>query len=139
MTAPPRLLAHVDRVCCASQGELLAVEVTPIGTPILSSMISSVKRQDPAPLVMFANADIVFTPGIRAAVQAACRSFTSPFLLIGQRFEIPLKSRLPWSDKDDLGWTAQLRTLEASPEAFLKVGRRASRDSFGTGVASDVL
>ena len=79
------------------------VERSEFGTPLVSSLFRAAMGATEAPLLCYANADIVLTPDFPQSVR---RVPFPRFLMSGRRWDVPIDSLL---DFDDLDWQKNLR------------------------------
>jgi len=76
------------------------------GTPLVSDLFTQAQQQASSPLMMFANADMLFTPQLLIAAEWLHAQYPQ-FLLIGQRWDLDLNQELDFSQ----GWDEQLMQL----------------------------
>ncbi len=77
------------------------------GTPLLNSVFSIGDRNASYPLVMYANADILFTSRLFQAV-SVLSTWRRPFLLTGRRWDTEIRERLDFSKAD---WEQNLEDI----------------------------
>ena len=76
------------------------------GTPLVSELFYQAQQQASSPLMMFTNADMLFTPKLLNAAEWLYKQHPF-FLLIGQRWDLDLKQELDFCQ----GWDEQLVQL----------------------------
>jgi hypothetical protein len=96
------------------------VEVNASGTPLISSALELMRQTTTSPLMVIANADIIFMPDF---VEAARRLLElqqgRPFMALGQRWDLEVTERLDFS----AGWDARLRAnVQANGQLHEPVG-----------------
>lgn len=74
------------------------------GTPLISSLFQTAREQNESPLLAYVNADILLMPDFVSVAQRV-RTMTPKFLLVGQRWDLDVRSELSFSD----GWQERLR------------------------------
>jgi hypothetical protein len=75
------------------------VERSEAGTPLLRSVFSVAEQNARYPLLLYANADILFTSRLPQAA-AALSAWRKPFLLTGRRWDTEIRERLVFSGPD---------------------------------------
>jgi len=75
------------------------VERNKFGTPLLGAMFSAAEQSASHPLLLYANADILFTGRLPQAA-AAVSGRRKPFLLIGRRWDTDIAGRMDFSKPD---------------------------------------
>lgn len=106
------------------------VETTEQGVPLLDDMLTELAAVTEDGVFAFVNADIVLTPGLARVLDAACAAFGlgDPFLVIGQRFDVPLSEAIDFGvghgggvdvDGQASSWVDVVARLESSDSAFL--------------------
>jgi hypothetical protein len=83
---------HIPEVRCNDQG-----------TPIISSMFELTRQKFPAPIYMVINTDILIFPNIIESIRFVSEQ-ANHFLMVGQRFDLEIKSRLEFTP----GWDKKL-------------------------------
>lgn len=83
---------------------IAAVERTPGGTPLVSSMFALARLHSNSPLLACVNADILLMPDFVDAALAAARQ-AEKFLLVGQRYDLDVRQPLDFS----ADWSERLR------------------------------
>jgi hypothetical protein len=87
------------------------------GTPLVSDAIAQTRNAVAANLLLYSNADIIFTRDLLEVLQAVRRWSRNRFVGMGQRWESDLQEDFrDWSEARMADWIADLR----------RVGRRAS-------------
>ncbi len=81
------------------------VDRSPLGVPLLSDLFAKGQTRATSPICVFANADILFTDDLLAAIETLA-TFDEPFLAVGQRWDVQLDEAI---DFDDPTWGADLR------------------------------
>ncbi len=84
--------------------QLAQVERNDQGTPLVSSIFELARQASQAPLMVYANADILLLPDFVRAAQTILRQ-CQRFLAIGQRWDLVVKKPLDFSE----GWDQRLR------------------------------
>jgi len=99
------------------------VERNEFGTPLLHSVFATAERNAAHSLLLYANADILFTGRM---VQAAGKlaGWRRPFLLIGRRWDTEIRDRMDFSGPD---WE---RRLQDVANAKGKAGIKSALDYF---------
>jgi hypothetical protein len=99
----------------AAEGARQVPEIgrTELGTPLVSDAFAAARELASTPLLLYANADLVFLPGLR---EAAARIGRPRFLGVGRRVDLELDGELSFEP----GWDDRLRK---------EVGRRGELDS----------
>jgi len=72
------------------------VERSSYGTPLVSDLFATAEREASFPLLLFANADILFTARLLQAMEALS-SRGRPFLLIGRRRDLEVEGSIEFS------------------------------------------
>jgi hypothetical protein len=80
------------------------VERSAGGAPLVSSVFAAARKAATHRILVYANADVVLLDDLLPAVQSIDRHFEQ-FLLVGQRWDLDLRTRLGFSN----GWAGQLR------------------------------
>jgi hypothetical protein len=93
--------------------QLRDVDCSEGGTPLVNSIFDLARRASQSPLLAYLNADILLVPDFVSAAQQVAGQ-ADRFLVIGQRWDLDVKSPLDFSP----GWDARLET------DVLKRGRR---------------
>jgi hypothetical protein len=75
------------------------VERSDAGTPLLRAVFSVAERNAAFPLLLYANADILFAGRLPQAA-AALSAWRRPFLLTGRRWDTEIRERLDFSPPD---------------------------------------
>lgn len=88
----------------AAEGARHAPEIgrTELGTPLVSEAFAAARELASTPLLLYANADLIFLPGLR---DAAARVRRRHFLGVGRRVDLELERELSFEP----GWDAPLR------------------------------
>ncbi len=82
---------------------LQEVERNESGTPLVSSIFQLARQASQSPLLAYVNADVLLLPDfVQAALQVAGQ--LQRFLIIGQRWDLDVRTRLDFSD----GWQQRL-------------------------------
>jgi len=84
---------------------LPAVERNAYGTPLLSSIFALARQEAAAPILCYANADILFLSDLLEAMEWVNERYNR-YLLVGQRWDLDLSERLGF----EKGWESDLRT-----------------------------
>jgi hypothetical protein len=85
---------------------LADVRRNPSGTPLVSSIFALARQASSSPYLAYVNGDILLLPDLLAALDDLAASLGErPFLLIGQRWDLDVTTRLDFS----AGWDARLR------------------------------
>lgn len=85
---------------------LAPVRRNPAGTPLVSSIFSLARQASSSPYLLFVNADIILMSDLLKAAGVMSRTGTdgstpgSPFLMIGQRWDLAIRERIDFSP----GW-----------------------------------
>lgn len=99
-----------------------AVERSPSGTPLVSSMFALARQNSTSPLLACVNADILLMPdALRSALAAASQA--KRFLMVGQRWDLDVLDPLDFS----AGWPERLRQRA---QAQGKLHRASGSDYF---------
>jgi hypothetical protein len=80
------------------------VECNRFGTPLISSIFNLARDASTSPLLMYANADILFFPDILDTARTLMEQ-AERFLLVGQRWDLDVTELLDF----DSGWAQRLR------------------------------
>jgi hypothetical protein len=99
------------------------IERNKFGTPLLRSIFSAAVAHASFPIVMYANADILFTTRLVRAVRLVAHR-RKPFLLIGRRWDTELRERFDFSTAD---WESR---LEETARQRGKPGMKSALDYF---------
>jgi len=99
------------------------VERNEFGTPLLRSMFAAAERHAAFPLLLYANADILFTGRLPQAA-AKLSAWSRPFLLTGRRWDTDIRQRIDFAPGD---W--ELRLSEMA-QAKGKPGIKSALDYF---------
>jgi hypothetical protein len=99
------------------------VQRSEFGTPLLRSVFSTAEENASFPLLMYANADILFTGKLQDAARALT-GMRKPFLLVGRRWDTEIRERLDFSKPD---WEPRL--IDAA-KARGKPGTKSALDYF---------
>jgi hypothetical protein len=99
------------------------VERNEFGTPLLGPMFATAERHARFPLLLYANADILFTGRLLQAA-AALAAWRRPFLLTGRRWDTEIRERMDFSEAD---WE---RRLLDTASAKGKAGIKSALDYF---------
>lgn len=99
------------------------VERSEAGTPLLPSVFQTAEQNARYPLLMYANADILFTGRLPRAA-TALSAWPRPFLLTGRRRDTEIRERLDFSSPD---WEQR---LEKMAETLGKPGIKSALDYF---------
>lgn len=83
---------------------LPAVRRNNSGTPLVSSIFQLAREASTSPYLAYVNGDILLLPDIVQAVKQIDASLSTPFLLIGQRWDLEILSPLDFSP----GWNERL-------------------------------
>jgi hypothetical protein len=75
------------------------VERNKFGTPYLNSIFGSAVKHASFPLLMYANADILFTSKLPRAIQQVS-GWRKPFMMIGRRWDTDLREKFDFSTPD---------------------------------------
>jgi hypothetical protein len=75
------------------------VQRSEFGTPLLRSVFSTAEENAAFPLLMYANADILFTGRLPQAARALSGR-RNPFLLVGRRWDTEIRERFDFSKPD---------------------------------------
>ena len=88
----------------AAEGARHVAEIarTDLGTPLISEAFRQAAELAATPLILYANADLVFLPGLR---EAGARVRRERFLGVGRRIDLDVEEELAF----DPGWDARLR------------------------------
>ncbi len=78
------------------------IEKNEFGTPLLSSVFSSAQKLAENNILMYTNADVIFTQDLIEAVQ---RIDKSTFLLCGRRWDLDVKKEIDFTNN---GWSGKL-------------------------------
>jgi hypothetical protein len=100
------------------------VERNAYGTPLLPSVFSIAEKEARFDLMVYANADILFTPRLVKCMRLLGER-KRPFLMIGRRRDMDINARLDFSMT---GWDGQ---LEQTAEEKGKPGLKSALDYFG--------
>jgi len=74
------------------------------GTPLISSLFQTAREQSSSPLLAYVNADILLLPDFLDEAKRVMGS-TQRFLLVGQRWDLDVRSELPFTE----GWHERLQ------------------------------
>jgi hypothetical protein len=99
------------------------IERNKFGTPLLRSIFSTAAAHASFPLLMYANADILFTRQLVRTVETVA-SRRKPFLLIGRRWDTDIRERFDFSTAD---WEPRL--IEMAKQ-YGKPGMKSALDYF---------
>jgi hypothetical protein len=99
------------------------VERSEFGTPLLRSVFSKAEEQASFPLLIYANADILFTGRLPQAA-SALSGRRKPFLLVGRRWDTDIRERFDFSRPD---WEQRLLDTASSKG---KPGIKSALDYF---------
>ncbi|MBN1439004.1 MAG: hypothetical protein JW929_06290 [Anaerolineales bacterium] len=99
------------------------VERSEFGTPLLRSMFSVAEANARFPVLLYANADILFTGRLIRAAQALA-SWPRPYMLFGRRWDTDLREPFDFSGPD---WETR---LEAHARAHGKPAIKSALDYF---------
>jgi hypothetical protein len=99
------------------------VERNEFGTPLIRSIISAAETHASFPLLLLANADILFTNRLLEAASGVSR-WRKPFLLTGRRWDFDLHEAFDFSPPD---WEMR---LEAFARSHGKPGIKSALDYF---------
>lgn len=121
---------------------LSAVRRNASGTPLVSSIFELAREASDSPYLAYVNADILVMPDIVQAIKDISRSFDrahdrqTPFLLIGQRWDLDVRDLLDFRP----GWDARLQAeakkrgqlhRPAGSDYFLYPRQAAGKTMFG--------
>ncbi len=88
------------------------------GTPFVSDMFAQARAISDSPLLMCANADMLFLPDLLPAVHLAAQQFNA-YLIVGQRWDLDLREPLDFGG----GWAEQLKhDLDRSARLHIPAG-----------------
>ncbi|MGD0173069.1 MAG: hypothetical protein ABSC61_01350 [Anaerolineales bacterium] len=90
------------------------IERSEFGTPLLNSVFSKAEEHASFPLLMYANADILFTRHLPQAVKALS-GWRKPFLLVGRRWDTDLSERIDFSKPDWEQWLIEKAKTNGKP------------------------
>lgn len=91
------------------------VQVNEYGTPLLSDLFAQTAKLAPNDIMCFANADIIFMPDFRQALDEV-RTWRNNFLVVGRRCDMDVRDPIDFGARD---WAAQLR-MRAATEGKLQ-------------------
>jgi hypothetical protein len=74
-----------------------------LGTPLVSSIFNLMRRQSDSPILVYANADILFLPDLVTAVRCLAQQ-SDKFLGVGRRWDLDIRERLDYA----IGWEERL-------------------------------
>ncbi len=80
------------------------IRKNPHGTPLISSLFQTAREKNDSPLLAYVNADILLMPDFVSVAQQVMTT-TPKFLLVGQRWDLDVRSELSFSH----GWQERLR------------------------------
>jgi hypothetical protein len=92
----------------AGAGHQPRVARSPRNVPLLDDLWRIGQHGTPAPLALFANADIMFTDDLVPALEAVRSQAGGPFLAVGQRWDVDGDHRW-WHSPPDPGWDDRAR------------------------------
>lgn len=84
--------------------QLADVRRNPSGTPLVSSIFDLARRASQSPILAYLNADILLLPGFVVSAKRLAQQLEQ-FLLIGQRWDLDVRSKLDFSP----GWDQRLQ------------------------------
>ncbi len=90
------------------------VERNEFGTPLLNSLFSKAEEQASFPLLMYANADILFTSRLPQAARTLA-GWRKPFLMVGRRWDTDLGERMDFSKPDWEPWLIEKAKTNGKP------------------------
>jgi len=90
------------------------IERSEFGTPLLNSVFSKAEENASFPLLMYANADILFT-GRLAQAAKSLSVWSTPFLLVGRRWDTDLRERMDFSTPDWEQWLVEKAKTSGKP------------------------
>jgi hypothetical protein len=93
------------------------------GTPLVSSIFQLARAASDSPYLAYVNGDILLLPDILEAIRRVEEDLSTPFLLIGQRWDLEVKEPMDFSS----GW--ELR-LQNQVQTFGKLHAPAGSDYF---------
>jgi len=85
---------------------ITSVETNSHGTPLVSSMFSQADRLAGGDVIAFLSADIILTQSTVDAARLA-REWSPRFLLVAQRHDVDVRSRLAFEDGWEAAWAAK--------------------------------
>lgn len=78
-----------------------------LGTPLLSSIFAEGEKAASRDVVCYANADIIFLPGLLRALDTVLQHGPSPFLMVGPRWDVNVTGPVDFA----ADWVTSLKTL----------------------------
>lgn len=84
--------------------QIKEIKRNPSGTPLISSLFDTARKQNDSPLLAYVNADILLFPEFLSVAQKVAAQ-TRRFLLVGQRWDLAITRELDFTS----GWQEKLK------------------------------